>query len=151
MNRLFTRFGVILFVLMVVSGARAQFLRGTFGDPCTYSLWGAQGSTGCQSVGYCDPQVINGPATIDVSWFENWRCWQGFVQANGGITEVYDAYLPSGSNVFTSILTGLRANGHATVHFYYADGTEVISNYNGTDMEDCNGNIDYSGPYNYCC
>lgn len=72
------------------------------------------------------------------------------MEASGQTGELFGTYIDD--NGFSSIiLNGLEVNVQAIVHKLYPDDTEIISKFTGWDGADCNGETEYSGPYNYTC
>ena len=141
----------ILLASIFISAGRSQSqLTDTYGDPCSYSLTAALGYTGCASGGVCDPQAINGPATIGVSWFESWSCSNGFVAASGSTTTLYQS-IPLQGGCSLSVPYGLQVNGKAVVTAIQPGGWSTTTTYHGWDEEDCDGGTDYSGKYSYKC
>ena len=141
---------VFLLSISFLYSSHEQNLVNTHGYPCSYDFEAVRGHTGCQSGGTCSPQVITGPPSIDVSWFEDWYCWQGFVHAHGRTSDINTQFYDSDGHSWTG-LTGLLVTGIADVTVYYPDGWAMDSTYSGYDGADCDGSTTYSGPYWYAC
>src|SRR5690242_4688618 len=119
--------------------------------PCSYSLSGASGSTGCYTQGTCNPRAINGPNFAVGSWYENWNCNSGVVSANGSSSIEYEYVLNTSDNTSYYYPIGIITNGSAQVTQYYPGGWQTNSSYNGYYGSDCEGGVQYSGAYDYTC
>jgi hypothetical protein len=141
----------LLFLSVLAAHGQAVLQNPTPPVPCSYD-WTSAGpdTVGCGSGGSCNPQDINGPASIWAAWYEYWTCRNGAVHAWGEEYQLYQYYTNS-DGYQTSYPIGLQANGNDQVTAYQPGGFALITNHAGWDEENCDGFVDYSGSYSYDC